>query len=147
MAEKGFLSPPKVTVINFKAIILELFRHWIPFIFCSMGQQSSLQNSICRSLQGTFFSKQGRKSKTSISSRAKINCSWVFLKEIEKWERNTTLTGMVSANLSGRDKKYKHTAIFTASQIQWFPPLSQNKASCYLGQHWLSKSMEAIISM
>lgn len=47
-----------------------------------------------------------------------MNCSLVFLKEIERWDRNTASTGMASTNMLGRDKKYEHTAIITASQIQ-----------------------------
>lgn len=53
--KEGFSHPTRFTVIDFKGIILKLFRHWIPLIFCSMGQQSSLPNNICRSLQETFL--------------------------------------------------------------------------------------------
>lgn len=64
------------------------------------------------------FSKQVKKSKTLISSRAKINCSLVFLKEMQRWDRSIASTDTASTIISRRKEKYKHTGTIITSQIQ-----------------------------
>lgn len=122
MAEKGFSNLTRFTVIDFKNILFKLFRHWILLISCSIGQQGSFQNSSWRSWHKTFL-KAGKKSKTLISSRAKINCSLIFLKEMERWDKSKASTDMASTIYQGerRNINTQVQATISTSQIQQFP--------------------------